>query len=218
MSIQGKFMINKIVHKLQNWTNKYFAAKRAKKLQNANFTIISNNCWAGSVYRWFGLPYNTPTAGLYFFAEDYIKFLSNLNYYCTQKVTIIDISESKYLDILRQKNQTHVPIGRIDDIEIVFLHYPTPEEALEKWYRRTSRINWDNIYIKMSEMNGCTKEHILKFDKLPFKHKFIFTTKDYGIKSQIIMSDWVGSDQVRDDTTWFNKYINVTDFINGELV
>ena len=37
------------------------------------FTIISNNCWAGLVYQHFGLPYNTPTAGLFFFAQDYLE-------------------------------------------------------------------------------------------------------------------------------------------------
>ena len=67
--------------KLREYTNPWFASVRRMKLNRADFTIISNNCWAGSVYRYFGLPYLSPTAGLYFFASDYIKFVSNLQHY-----------------------------------------------------------------------------------------------------------------------------------------
>lgn len=61
--------------KLREYTNPWFASVRRMKLNRADFTVISNNCWAGSVYRYFGLPYLSPTAGLYFFASDYIKFI-----------------------------------------------------------------------------------------------------------------------------------------------
>ena len=206
---------NRLVNKFSSKINSCFAKKRLKKLINADFTIISNNCWSGSVYRYFGLPYNTPTVGLYFFAEDYIKFLYKIKEYVNSEIKIINIEESRHKESLIRLHQEHVPIGKIDDVEIIFLHYKTPEEALEKWYRRVKRINWDNLYIKMAEMNECLEEHVYAFDKLPFKRKFIFTHKDYMIKSQIIMKDWKNSDQVYDDTTWFNKYINVINFLNG---
>lgn len=45
------------------------------------FTIISNNCWGGLVYQYYGFGYDTPTVGMYFFAEDYVKFVSNLKHY-----------------------------------------------------------------------------------------------------------------------------------------
>ena len=64
-----------VERKLREYTNPWFALARRKKLNRADFTVISNNCWAGSVYRYFGLPYLSPTAGLYFFASDYIKFV-----------------------------------------------------------------------------------------------------------------------------------------------
>ena len=37
-----------------------------KKVKNKNFTIISNNCWAGGVYEDLRMEYNTPTVGLFF--------------------------------------------------------------------------------------------------------------------------------------------------------
>lgn len=49
-----------------------------EKLIGRDFTIISNNCWGGMIYESYNLPKNSPTVGLFFFAEDYICFLENL--------------------------------------------------------------------------------------------------------------------------------------------
>jgi len=51
------------------------------QLKNRNFTIVSNNCWGGEVYRGFGLPYQTPFVGLFLFPACYIKLLKNLKNY-----------------------------------------------------------------------------------------------------------------------------------------
>ena len=115
-------------------------------------------------------------------------------------------------------HQENVPIGLIDDVEVVFLHYKTFEEAVEKWNRRKSRINWDNLYIKMSFQNECKDEYVYEFDRLPYRNKLFFVTKDYGVQSQIIMKDRLGDSMILNDTDWFNKFIDVTKFINtGDL-
>lgn len=187
---------------------------------NLPFTIISNNCWAGHVYRYYDLPYDTPTVGLYFFSDDYIKFVSNLKYYmCDCELRVTDNSESKYRDILLSKGGENAvcPVGHLDDIEIIFLHYKTKEEAESKWNRRKERIHWDNLIIKNTEMNGCTLEHMKQYDSLPFDTKIIFTTKDYGLKSQIVFKEFAGQDQVKDDTTHFRRYINLNKLINRKI-
>lgn len=211
-------IFNKLVFKIQTNTDKWFGKKRAAKLRTHDFSIISNNCWGGFVYQHYDLPYLSPTAGIYFFAEDYIRFLKNLRYYLEHDVMSISAAQSKYKDILIGMHQENVPIGLIDDVEIVFLHYKTFEEAVEKWNRRKARVNWDNLYIKMSYMNCCNDDLVYEFDKLPYKNKFIFVTKDFGIKSQVILKDRYGDETIVNDTDWFNKYINVTKFINtGEI-
>ena len=45
--------------------NRFLADNRRSKLNNTDFSIISNNCWGGSVYRHYGIPYLSPTVGLY---------------------------------------------------------------------------------------------------------------------------------------------------------
>ncbi len=212
-----KVFYDRVQHKLVENTNPFLGGIRRKwGGVNKEFTIISNNCWAGSVYRYFNMPYLSPTAGLYFYEEEYIKFLNNLEGYCGMELEEISLDDSKYKESLISKGQINVPIGKISNIEIVFLHYPNFKEAKEKWVRRCKRINWDNLIVKNAEMNLCTREHILEFDRMPFNTKFIFTTKDYGIESQIIFGEYKNKDQVKDDTTLFNKYVNVTNLVTGK--
>lgn len=212
-----KTLFNRFQNKVIEKTNPYLGAfRRRQGGVDFDFTIISNNCWAGSVYRWFNLPYMTPTAGLYFFAEDYIVFLKDLKNLCSAEVKEIGLEESKHKDKLMAKGQQHIPIGKIGDVEIIFLHYPTFAEAKAKWERRCRRICWDRLIVKNAEMNGCTPEMVRDFDTLPFKTKFIFTTRDYGIQSQVIFKEYLGKDQVKDDTTLFNKYINCTKLVKSE--
>lgn len=208
---------NRYLNKLIERTNPLLGDYRRRwGVISPDFTIISNNCWAGSVYRWFHLPYLTPTAGLYFYAEDYLKFLSNLKYYLSLIPEEISLKISQHKESLMQKGQINVPIGKLDDVEIIFLHYPTFEEAREKWLRRCARINWEKLIIKNSEMNGCTEENVREFDKLPFNRKFIFTTRSYDIDSQVIFREYLGSDQVKNDTLLFKKYINLTNLVTGK--
>ena len=171
--------------KIRERMNIYLGKYRNRKLLKKNVTIISNNCWGGHVYRYLGMEYLSPTIGLYFFANDYVKFCKNLKYYISQELQFISVEESKHREDLYERNTT-CPIGILDDVEIIFLHYKSEEEALEKWNRRSNRINWENVVVKFSEQNHCSTKEILDFDKLPYDRKIMFTTKDYHAKSQIL--------------------------------
>ncbi len=207
--------ISVITIKIREKANLILGPFRRKRLNSAgksNFTIISNNCWGGHVYRWFSCRYDTPTIGLYLFSEDYVKFIYNLKHYLSIEPRFITYRESKYKDILEKRAGSNIkcPIGVLDDIEVIFLHYSTAEEALAKWNRRKNRIHWDNIFFKMSEQNGCSEAYLKIFDQLPTSKKIVFTHKDYGLKSQIVFREYNNADEVIDDTTHFNRYIDLT--------
>lgn len=200
--------------KIREKLNPLFGPGRLNKLKDPNFTIISNNCWGGHVYRYFATEYLSPTVGLYFYASDYIRFITNLKYYMSLDLVVTDVEHSKHREDLK-KNNKHCPIGILDDVEIVFLHYKTKEEAYKKWNRRRERMNWNHIVYKMSEMNQCTAEDLKAFDALPLEPKFCFVSKDYGLRSQVIMKGNTPGN-IEDDTTPFRDYINLVKFINGE--
>lgn len=188
---------------------------RKSKLDNPQFTIISNNCWGGHVYRYFGLPYDSPTVGLYFYTDEYIKFLSHLEEYLKMELSFISTSESRYYNDLIKKNQEDKIIGKLGDVEIVFLHYKTEAEVLEKWKRRCARIHWDHLIVKMTEQNLCTLKALQAFDNLPYESKLVFTSNNYGLRSQVIFGDYLGEKEVPNDTLHFRKYVDLVKLING---
>ena len=165
-----------------------FAKARRKELKNTEFTIISNNCWGGMVYESYDLPKESPTTGLFFMASDYIKFLSDIKGYLEKELVFIDPKNSRYIDVLKSdKRFGSYPIGMLGDIEIMFLHYHSPQEAKDKWERRIKRINWDKLIVKFNDQNGCTADDVKAFANLPYKHKLFFTIKDWPV------AKWGGS-------------------------
>ena len=157
------------------------AKLRNNKINKNDFTIISNNCWAGFIYQSYGLKYNTPTIGMFFVAEDYIKFISNLKHYISiDNIEFIDPKDSKDYEQLKNISKYgQYPIGKLENIEIHFLHYKDQKEAIEKWNKRKKRINYDKILYKFSEMNLCTEKDIKDFQKLDLKNKICFISKKY---------------------------------------
>lgn len=91
-------------------------------LSNKNFVIISNNCWGGSLYRWYNRSYNSPFVGLFLYGPCYIKLLSNFDSYIKKELNFI--KTSSYKD--RKKDY---PVALLGDIEIHFTHYKSEEKA-----------------------------------------------------------------------------------------
>ena len=99
-------LLQSIQIKFREETNPYLGPLRRKVLEKADkdkFTIISNNCWGGHLYRWYAIGYNSPTIGLYMFSKDYIKFIYNLKYYLSITPKFITFKESRYRKILEQR-------------------------------------------------------------------------------------------------------------------
>lgn len=197
-----------------------FAKARHKKLKNTDFTIISNNCWGGMVYESYDIPKDSPTVGMFFMADDYIRFLSDIKGYTSKELTFIPPEHSKYADELRKdKRFGSYPIGIIDDVEIAFLHYPSEQEAKEKWERRCTRINWERLIVKFNDQNGCTEEHAKAFAAMPFKNKLFFTIHNWAVpkwEGYCVIRQHTHDDCVTASHEPFgrNRYVNLTKFIN----
>lgn len=189
---------------------------RNHKLHNKDFTLISDNCWGGLWYGRFGMQYTSPTVGMWIPPKDYIKFLKNMNYYLGCDMERISYKDSHVRDILIERKNSGVydfelddlNIGRLDDIDLVLLHYKDFDIAKEKWNRRKRRINFNNMLVKMNDQNGCTLEDYLEFQKLPYDNKLFFTANSEFYKhkdNNVIFCDkfknngYVVSDTNKDD-------------------
>lgn len=206
-----------VERKLRERTDPYFSAARCKRLHSTDFSIISNNCWTGSVYRYYDLPYQSPTAGLYFFASDYVKFASDLRHYIASTLEFIDARDSVHVTALERKGETDKVIARLDDIEVVFLHYPTVEEVRVKWERRCRRINWDNLFIKFSQLNECSAQDIEAFDAIDFPNKICFTARPMPqVKCGLYFPGFEMNNQIANDTDRFCRGFDLTAWLNSE--
>lgn len=213
MSLEG------IKIRLRNHYIRMTAPSRQKKLTNTNFTIISNNCWGGLVYESYGLEKQTPTVGMYFAPEEYLRFLSELEHYiCHCEITFVAPEQARHKQLyLQDKNFGKFPIARVGDVEIAMLHYHSEEEARQKWERRCSRVNWEKLIVKMNDQNGCTQEHAEMFAQLPFKHKVFMTVNDWNVGAHTVRVPAAGQRYITSTQEPFgeSKYLNVNQLINS---
>lgn len=205
---------NKIKKYIKDTYFKYTGKIRQKKIKDKKFTIISNNCWGGIIYRNHHIPYQSPTCGLFFMAPEYIKFIYNIKDYLYNEIVEINIEESKYKEYLKQIKYDGI-IGKIKDVEICFLHYDNIKEVNEKWKRRTERINWDRIIYKFNDQNLCTYEDLQKFQEFEGKNKICFTAKKHDKIDSIQLKEYENCEYVLDDTKRYKKYVDIYKFLNN---
>lgn len=187
-------------------------------LKNKDFTIISNNCWGGFVYQKFNLEYRTPFIGLFLYAPDYIELLENFDELISKELEFIGADKSKYKsDLIKNGTFNKYPIGILgDNVEIHFLHYHSIEEAITKWNKRLSRINRDNMLVKFSDRDLCTDDLIYRFDRLKFKNKICFASKEFEEnKSVITFKEFLGKECVENEWEYYSNYIDIKKMLNS---
>ncbi len=186
-----------------------------------NITIIANNCWAGAAYRALGLPYHSPFIGLFLYAPCYIQLLKNLRYYLESPLTFTTHSRYAEVNQTRQRGQIY-PIGLLRrEIEIHFAHYATPQEAWDKWTRRTRRIDWsdpDRLFFKFCDRDHCSPEFIVEFDQLRHPHKVCFTSQPYPrLQSVVWIQECQNQSQVVNGWALYSmsqKYFNLSTWLS----
>lgn len=175
-----KNKLNKIFSSNYHLLKQKFRVSRRMNLKNRDFTILSNDCAGGYIYQYFGLPYRSPTAGLFFTTEDYLKLAKDPICYLKKKLEFIDPSRVKNIDLVKNTNLFGTyPIGKLGDIEIFFMHYGTKELAAEKWYKRVKRINFENFFLLLTENEFFSLERLQEFDTIPTDHKICLTHNKY---------------------------------------
>ena len=194
----------------------YLLLKR-KRLHNSEPSIIAHNCLGGIISHDLGIKFNSPCVNQGMIACDYIKFLKNMDYYLT--LTPVSLG-MHYRD-------TDFMMTQLGDIICLFAHEPSVEVAIEKWEKRKSRINKDNMFVLMTDSLECTYEDIKEFDALPFEHKVVFTHKPYPeIKSAVYMRGFEDHEEVGvlsdfKPGYWKRRYIDAFDyvgFLNGKPI
>ena len=153
-------------------------ARRRRQLRVDDFTIISNNCWGGTVYESYGMRKLSPTVGMFIMPDDYLKLSADLPHYLSQPLAFIDPEQSRWREALQgRRNWRTYPVARLGDIELHMLHYRDPETARRKWESRVKRVNPARLIYKFNDQNGATEAQLRRFMNLPLENKICFVSK-----------------------------------------
>jgi len=195
----------KILTYINNLSNKL----DQKLISDKEFVIISNNCWGAEVYLNLKKQYNTPFIGTFLFGPDYIKLLERFDHYMSQPLQFT--TKSIWTD-----NAVTYPIGKLDDIEVHFMHYKNEEDAETKWNRRLARMyqtkDKNNYYFKISERDLVTADIIEKFHTLPFENKISFSAAPINSGAHVIIKKEAGEESVPDGANLYRvafRYVDV---------
>jgi len=154
--------------------SRLYRAGKKRRLRNRTPSILSHNCNGGIILHDLGLVFNTPMINTGATPQNFIKFLSDISKY-------VEAEDSAFMDTGRIYDGCFV--ASLLDIEIILAHSDSFEEGYINWNRRKNRINFNNLFIFMTDQthdaHACTYEDLLAFDRLPHKNKVIFTYKEY---------------------------------------
>lgn len=153
------------------------------KLKKSNLSILSNSCLGGRIYKELGLKTLTPTINALCKKGDYIEFLSRCNHYLK-----VDMAESCDMEYECSLGMYQYPKGIIDgEITWYFPHTIDTKTAVEKWNKKRTAVNHDNIAALMVIQSD---EEAERFEELPIKRKLGVYYKDLHLKSVIYCPEW----------------------------
>lgn len=146
------------------------------RLRNKDFTIITNTCIGGVMYHKLGKQFLSPTINLWMHDKDFLRFIGNLKEYISKDLIFVDGIDD-------------TPTAWCGDVLIHFNHAHSQQEAMEAWNKRRVRINYDNLFVIMSDRPGSdtikdgnqeiTQDDILSLSKLDCRGKVIFSVRKY---------------------------------------
>lgn len=157
--------------KIANDNRKRINNELRKTIKNTNCSIISSNCIGGMIYHDLGFQFLSPTINLSFTAEDFLKFVSNLE---------------EYLKMIPRKiKEIPFPILMLENIKLFCLHYKSCIEAIEAWERRKQRINYDNIFVIATDRDCDNKNDLKALDKIKYDKIIFVSDANHKLKNGV---------------------------------
>ena len=204
MSLFSKFRsaINKLQRKAINQTYQ-------KRLTNQGMSVISANCVGAFILHDLNQPFNSPFVNLYLDPSDFVRYLQNIEFYQAQPLQF-------------KQTEKPYPVGMLGDLEVHFMHYHSEQEAKEKWEARSQRLDFDNLFIMMTDKDGgkgAKYEALQAFDNLPYPNKVVFTHKPYPeLESAFYIKGFENENEVGDLFTFSGwngeKYYDQFDYVS----
>ena len=168
-----------------------FNIDKYMKLRENPVSIISISCFGGFLYHRLDLPFASPTINLCFTQSDFIKFSISLPKYIDKDLEF-DYKNYEY----ESSQKFKYPVMKLDDIYVHFSHYPSVPDAIDKWKKRSEKIDYNNILVVMWSDN---EQDLQNFENIPYR-KVCFTS----FKSDIIDTIYLPKEDNREIWSMFH--------------
>ena len=151
-----------IQSKISNYKNQKFEQDCRSRIKNQDFSIICSTCIGGVIYHRLGMQFLSPTINLWFYQDEFIRFVRNLPHYMEQNLTFIS-------------SEWDFPVAKLDDVRIMFNHAKSEDDARAAWDSRRNRINYNNLYIILYDRDGISKQDIENLKDIPCKRLVVLS-------------------------------------------
>lgn len=161
--------------------------------------------WGGGISHDFGLRFNSPTVNLMIPANEFVSLLSDIN----------QVND----EIIKVSTEEKYPVGLLaNQYMLHFIHFKTFNEAVSILRKRSRRINKYEPYLILVETASCSYRDIVKFDKLPYKHKIALVHCEYpSVKCAKVIRGFDGKnyhgDILQYTTLWGQRMYDQVDWI-----
>lgn len=152
-----------------------FVFEKYIKLKESRISIISNNCWGGTVYNTLGLECISPFKNLFLEDDSYLRMLRALPYYlnCPPRFGgfAVDVHSGK-----------KYPVLKLDDVLLHCNHADNYEDAVETWNRRLKKINMGHLFVEMYTEKKENAREFIQLDEFEKKICFVpFVSNERGM-------------------------------------
>ena len=189
-----------------------FDLERYLRLRREGLSTFSNSCWSGILCQVLAIEHRSPTTNLFFREADYLRFISNLSYYLTECEPVFERwNEGGY------EGQPYYPVLKLGDVLLFCNHSDDPDDEIEKWKRRTARVNPDNMLFEFCSEKPKYVNEFLNL-QLPGR-KICMTSIDTGHPDAVLvptLNDVSFLDTVHRGVQAYLPYLSLLDLALGD--
>lgn len=135
--------------------------------EKTGISIISQNCIGGVLMHEYNMKFLTPTINCYMSMPDFVSFCEELS-----KNLRVELQESD------ENSENKFPVAKLNELKLMAVHYQTFDEFKNAWNKRRQRVNFDRVFIIMTDRDGFTEALLPRIAKLPYE-KVLFSHIDY---------------------------------------
>ena len=159
----------KLYNELMSVVRREHEKNLRKRLRHKDFSILSQNCIGGVLYRMLGMQMLSPTINMSIQDDNFLK-LAQAPYKYIHDLEPFPIMDQYY----DGKNMPYPVIG-VGDIRLNCMHYQSCEQAINDWNRRRKRFNFNKMFAvfaswDMHNNNYIDLLHLLEYPYVLFSY------------------------------------------------